>query len=421
MGGALTATRRGRWLGALLLLALAACGGKANPGTVGTWRLGPPMLEPRAWHAMVVLPSGKALVLGGFDVMKADSTVECTASAELYDPALGIWRALPPMAAARCDASAVVLDDGRVLVAGGSARTVLGTHFGYTGYHFDGQRSAELFDPATETWAPAASMHYPRDPSWYCQPLAQKLLDGRVLMPGLWWSIGEERQGPETELYDPASDTWEVVGSMPEPVQGMAMRLPGGQVLHVGGQTYSTPLATRLVALYEPSTRAWRTLAPLAAPVVQHTLAVLGNGKLLLVGGCPSTDFPCTAPVPLAGRLFDPATETWTDTAPARYPRVAAGSVTLPSGRALVVAGNVQSVRSDGRTDPYLSPAAELYDPWTDTWSVTPVMPHYLNEPGALGLLPTGEVIMTGGLLNDRLGDTVVNNRGMSTVQLFRE
>ena len=59
-------------------------------------------------------------------------------SAEIYDPSSGTWAATGPMGSARVDEqTAVLLKDGRVLSVGG--RPTVG----------------ELFDPATGAWTAA--------------------------------------------------------------------------------------------------------------------------------------------------------------------------------------------------------------------------------------------------------------------------
>ncbi|HEY6888159.1 MAG TPA: kelch repeat-containing protein, partial [Solirubrobacter sp.] len=71
----------------------------------------------------------------------------------------------PMMNLAREGHTATLLLDGRVLVTGG---------FG------DAEgRSAELYDPATNTWTPTPNMSTPR-----VNATATRLLDGRVLVVG---------------------------------------------------------------------------------------------------------------------------------------------------------------------------------------------------------------------------------------------
>ena len=66
-------------------------------------------------HTATLLPNGKVLVAGGFDI-----SGNALASAELYDPASGTWTATGSLATARAYHTATLLPNGKVLVAGGA-------------------------------------------------------------------------------------------------------------------------------------------------------------------------------------------------------------------------------------------------------------------------------------------------------------
>ncbi|TMK30558.1 MAG: hypothetical protein E6G61_06125 [Actinobacteria bacterium] len=76
------------------------------------------MSTTRAEFASALLSDGRALAVGGFDV---PGTGKLLSSAELYDPSAGAWLGAGAMGAARFDFGATLLEDGRVLVTGGSA------------------------------------------------------------------------------------------------------------------------------------------------------------------------------------------------------------------------------------------------------------------------------------------------------------
>ncbi len=97
------------------------------------------MTTARYAHAATLLRDGRVLIAGGFE----ESTHGLVA-AELYDPTTGTFSPTGPMTTGRGSATALLLPDGRVLVAGGlSAYTVWAEVF-----------SAEIYEPATGVFGP---------------------------------------------------------------------------------------------------------------------------------------------------------------------------------------------------------------------------------------------------------------------------
>src|SRR5436190_16718333 len=70
------------------------------------------LVNERDSHTATLLPNGKVLVAAGYNGGSL-------ASAELYDPASGIWTATGSLASARYAHTATLLQNGKVLVAGG--------------------------------------------------------------------------------------------------------------------------------------------------------------------------------------------------------------------------------------------------------------------------------------------------------------
>jgi len=133
----------------------------------------------RDYDSAVMYDNGKVLVVGGGDPP--------TNTAEVIDlnASTPAWRQVASMAFARRQLNATVLPDGKVLVTGGTS----GPGFNNTNTPVF---AAEMWDPATETWATMASQQFPR----LYHSGAVLLPDARVL------TIGGDNV-PQTEIYEP--------------------------------------------------------------------------------------------------------------------------------------------------------------------------------------------------------------------------
>jgi hypothetical protein len=132
---------------------------------------------------------------------------------------------------------ATPLADGRVLVAGGYGHTAT-------------LASAEIYDPAADRWTPAGDMKRPR-----YNFAATRLADGKVLATGTTgqsaWDMGLD----SAELYDPATNTWSAAADMPGPRGGHALTLlANGKVLqvHASGAEIYDPAADGWFAAAAP-------------------------------------------------------------------------------------------------------------------------------------------------------------------------
>ena len=169
-----------------------------------------PMSQARAQHTATMLQDGRVLVAGG---SRGGVGTDAPAfdTAEIYDPDAGEWSGVAGMSVGHSRHTATLLQDGRVLVTGGTGKIA----------------AAELFDPATETWSSAGSMR-----QWRAQHIALLLADGRVLIAG---GIGNLASA---EIYDPATNTLSPAGEMGESrYRFTATLLQDDTVMLVGGQT----------------------------------------------------------------------------------------------------------------------------------------------------------------------------------------
>jgi len=167
----------------------------------GRWSPSGPMVQRYQSLSVTTCADGQVLVVGAspFDPVARAHWPQ----AELYDPAGGSWRAVRPMAAPRFGHSATLLPDGRVLVVGGTV---------YTASSYLTANTAELYDPAANTWLPAGAMQWPRVGHAACS-----LGSGAVLIVGGSSDATTGISAATAELYSAASGTsgtWQVVDSM---------------------------------------------------------------------------------------------------------------------------------------------------------------------------------------------------------------
>ncbi len=299
--------------------------------------------------------------------------------------ALATWSPGTPMISSRTEATTTVLANGEVLVAGG--KTVVDGAVGATA-------TAEIFDPATGRWAATGSM-----PVAVGDATATLLENGEVLV------VGGDTPAPggvaptgAAELYDPATGSWSSVAPLPGKLAvygAVSARLLDGEVLVAGGARFvrGTTNAVSNVEIYHPANRSWTRASGIPGPGVVHaTATLLADGEVLVAGGENALlDGARTSSSSAA--LYSSATGRWSPTPPMPVPVQYATATRVASGDVLVAGGS---------TTPAGTPttASELFDPTTGTWTPTGSLPGTGSYGATSVLLPSGDVLYVGGLLD---------------------
>ncbi len=240
-----------------------------------------------------------------------------------------------PLAQGRWGHTATLLEDGRVLIVGGQSTPSRKLS------------SAEIFDPATETWSAASDMGHTRSSGHR----SVMLKDGRVL------ALGENDDGV-AEIYDPSTDQWADAGVMIQARRWpSATLLPDGRVLVAGGLDATKAGREELISaeIFDPATGEWTQTSDMEQVHAGHSALLLPDGKVLIVGR-------------YMGELFDPSAETWSPGGtPTRERSFGTTADLLSDGRVLVTGGRYQQGGWSGAIVPVRT--AETYNPDTNTWS----------------------------------------------------
>jgi galactose oxidase-like protein len=288
------------------------------------------MTTPRSLHTATLLPDGRVLIAGGSTGKVENGVGQLHASAELYDPDTGTFAATGDMSVARYSHTATLLNDGKVLIAGG--------------WDSHGLVSAELYDPSTGSFTAAGNVTVSR----FSPPTATLLPDGTVLLAspagdcrGLFAAGGE--------LHDPLTSTFthKGVANYCTPYWHTASLLPNGLVLIAGGGDADIGVDLSNATLYNPVTGTFAATSNMSTPRYSHTATVLSDGTVLITGGY----YYLVA----SAEVYDSSTSTFRTTGDMTTGR-AGHTATLLSNGEVLIAGGFDAPRR-------IRASAELYHP----------------------------------------------------------
>jgi hypothetical protein len=306
----------------------------------GTFMRAAGMSAARRMHSATLLPNGRVLIAGGYDVDRA------LRSAEVYDPASDTFMATGDMVWARGGHDAILLANGTVLMLGGNDGS------------WPAIPPAEIYDPATGTFAETGPYAFGPWTCDFCAP-SVPLADGRVLFS---WRT-------PAQLYDPISGTFSATGA-PAQFESTATLLMNGQVLFTGGASDFGRSA--LAELYDPASETFTATGTMGMRRDWHTLTLLPDGTVMAAGGetdACSFSFCMFAGTVSNAEFYDPALGKFTWSLSMTTPRETHTATVLNDGRVLIAGGVAY-----GGIGLYYGPTqtAELYTP--DSLLAAPVL-----------------------------------------------
>ena len=296
----------------LLCICCAELGVRATSRDGGSIAATGRMTVARFDHAAVLLRTGRVLVVGGIErngVMQP--------SGELFDPVTGQFtRTGEPQAHHGWGVTATLLRDGKVLVAGGSSGCDSPC---YTA-------SAELYDPATGTFASTGKMTVPR-----AEARAVLLKTGEVLLVG-GTAITEHNPVLTAELYYPSTGTFTLIGATHLTDATQIVLLNDGRALVVGNSGTD---------LYDPSTKHFTATGAMTVPRSKFGGGLLPDGRVLIAGGQAGGPFGTRV---TSTQIYDPQTGRFSAGPELNENRFKLSKAVVPlkDGRVLIAGGAEQ-------------------------------------------------------------------------------
>ncbi len=250
-----------------------------------------------------------------------------------------------------------------------------------------------LFNPVTGT-----KTFPPASPSQQGCHIPTLLADGRLLFIG-GQDSGNFRDAVRTaKTYDYRTATWTELPDMYEErwYPGLA-RLADGRLLVMGGGQRPNAQRTATCEIFDPAGTTWTRTGSMANAAEYTPSVLLYNGAVLRTWWPP--------------QLYDVATAIWRNTGrmvqdERFYPGHSDHSlVLLPDGRACAV-----GIYRGAAANPSM---IELYDPATETWTLGANAGTTRSQPEVV-MLPTGQMLVAGGKLEDAAGHIPTNAAGQT-------
>lgn len=218
--------------------------------------------------------NGKIYVIGGITSDGPGRTNYLTNRVEEYDPLTDSWADRASMPTPRYGVAVATATNGKIYAIGGANQSGIVS-------------TVEEYDPETDTWASRTSMR-----TFRYELAAIATGDGNIYAFG-----GIAPQGPgypsdnspmTVEMYNPSSDTWINKANIAVQSGGLGATLaPNGKIYAIGGDGGGQVTE---VQEYDPATDIWIRLSSIPLPRLYDRVATSG-GKIYLMGGLSETDW----------------------------------------------------------------------------------------------------------------------------------
>jgi N-acetylneuraminic acid mutarotase len=271
----------------------------------------------------------------------------------------GTWSTVAPMPTARDQLVAVVGADGLIYAIGG----------------LGGSSLVEVYNPATDSWSARTPMPTPR--YGFTAVVGN---DGKIYtIGGQYGSVGSDGNSVVVEAYNPATDTWATLPSLPEGRDNPAATVAlDGTIYVTGGFCNSLFQVLSTTVKLAPGGTSWVAVTPAMTSQRQaHAMARTADGKLYAFGGYNNSATHASF------EYMMPGTPGWNTLPPMTQGR-RYFAATVRSDKIYAIGG----LPGDA--------TVEVYTPATNSWSRAPSLPAGRDSHAAV-TLPDGRIFVIGG------------------------
>lgn len=233
----------------------------------------------------VAVVDGKIYAIGGFD-----SRYELLSNNEMYDPITDNWTKLAPMPTARARFGIAVCENKVYVIGGvvGIAPSLENPVLGFsvvTGLN-------EVYDPVTNIWENKTSMPTARG------GMQANVVNGKIYVTGGFIQQSSQFDpsfANATEVYDPVTDSWSTMASMPICQEEFASAAIDEEIFIISDK----------VQIFNTTTNQWSLGNPPPKPVYQGaagaTIGIMAPKRIYVMHG--GTGF---------NQIYDPVNDSWT-------------------------------------------------------------------------------------------------------------
>ncbi|HEY2054863.1 MAG TPA: galactose oxidase-like domain-containing protein [Solirubrobacterales bacterium] len=282
-----------------------------------------------------VLADGRIMMIGG---TKTDGGLG-VANITTFDWHAETWGELAPMNFRRWYATGTTLADGKVLVTSGDDQSAT-----------DVVETPEIYSPATNTWTSlTADKNY-----MPIYPFIYQLPDGRIV------HLGGSERATESEVLDLSTNKWTTFDSRVIDGGSIANYAPG-KFIKAGSASddgfSGNSLKTAYTLNMNEAGAIWQPTSSMAFPRSFLNLTNLPDGTVLATGGDTDKSGENNANGVLQAEDWNPGTGSWTTYAPMSAPRLYHSvALLLPDGRVYVAGGGGTPLVTDQKSAQIFSP-----------------------------------------------------------------